>query len=193
MNGVNDFLAAVLCLAIASLIGWSFFVIVIRWPTVVDDWTGTFVLRYSPPARVLAALLGFIGPAALVAVVLAVPPPPQDLLATEFGLLAFKLLGWVLVRETFGRQVAVSADGLVSRSAWRRSRSLPWEEVTQVRHECPASWFVFANGTGREIVVPVYMAGLDALVVAMRANLSPHVYAEAKPGFALLSQRSDRS
>lgn len=192
MRDLNDFLTIVVVLGLGALIGLSLFVIVIRWRTPINEQTGEFVLRYSPPVRLLAGLLGFVVPVGLLVLIVIVPPPPAEQLAIEAGLLVLKLFGFVIIRETFECRIKVSPLGLISYSGWRRPIALGWEHVAEVRHECPARWFLFYDRQRRGFVVPVYLAGLDALVVAMQVYLRPEVYRDAEPGFALVSRRPRR-
>jgi hypothetical protein len=191
MPDMMGFLIAFMFVALIGLAVLSLVVISIGWRTKVDARTGAFVLRYSLPPRVFAVLAFFILPVGVI-VMLAVAPPAQagTLLAAQIGLLLFKLLGWVLLQMTFRSRLVVSPDGLVSYSPWRRARAMRWDEVVEVRHECPAAWFIFTAADGRRIDVPLYFAGLASLVAAIREHLAPDVYARAVPGFALVTKRA---
>jgi hypothetical protein len=188
----TGFLIGLLFVALIAVVILSLIAISLGWRTTVNERTGEFVLRYSPPLRVFAVAGGFGFPVAVMLMVLLKPPQrPEDILATEIGLLLFKLLGWVLLQETYMFRVVVSEEELVSYSPWRRTRVIRWDEVAEVESVCPKSWFVFTAWDRQQIHVPLGVEGLSLLVNAMRRHLPPERYARAVPGFRMAAKGSE--
>jgi hypothetical protein len=192
MADVTGFLIGLFFVALIAIFILSLMAISLGWRTTVNERTGEVILRYSPPLRVFAVAGGFVFPVAVLVMVLLKPPQkPDDILAAEIGLLVLKLLGWVLLLETFRFRVVVSEEALVSYSPWRRSRAIRWDEVAAVESVCPKSWFVFTAWDRRQIHVPLYVAGLAQLVHSMRQHLPPERYTRAVPGFRLAAKGNE--
>ena len=77
-------------------------------------------------------------------------------------------------------------EGLESRSAWRGTRFIAWDDLYDVRYSSINSWFVFRGTSGEKIRVTGFVAGLPALLgfVEMRlpaTALRTRVPATRKP------------
>ncbi len=177
-------LIGLLFVALITLITMSLVVISLGWRAKADESTGEFVLRYSLPCRIYAVVGCFLVPImVLVMTILEPPQQPDDIVASEIGLLAFKLLGLILLQMTFKSRILVSDEGLAVYSPWRRPRSIQWEEIVEVVNLCPKSWFVFNVRDQQPFHVPLYFEGLELLVDAIQRRLDPQVYSRAVKGF----------
>jgi hypothetical protein len=189
MNNVGTWVAVHLLIALIAAPIIGFYYLSIGWRGQVDPETGTFVLRYSRPLRVFAFAAGFVMPLLVLIIVLITPfQKPGDPEAAEGLALFVDVLGWLAMREIFGRRIAVTGEGLVSYNPWGRVNEMRWDEIVAVRNECPKAWFVFVGDDHRRIEVPLLMAGMELLVPAMRQFLQPEVYAPAAEGFALATR-----
>src|SRR6516162_2723295 len=109
MNNVGTWVAVHLLIALIAAPIIGFYYLSIRWRGQVDPETGTFVLRYSRPLRVFAFAAGFVMPLLVLIIVLITPfQKPGDPEAAEGLALFVDVLGWLAMREIFGRRIAVT-------------------------------------------------------------------------------------
>ena len=85
-----------------------------------------------------------------------------------------------LVWEASRFYVCVTPEGLESRSAWRGTRFIAWDELYEVRYSSINSWFVFRGTSGEKIRVTGFVAGLPALLGFVEMRLPATVAQETR-------------
>ena len=81
---------------------------------------------------------------------------------------AFLLMPLVLHLEFFHVSIRYDVHGLQTKSPWRRSRSIPWEDITGVTFQDTAQWYVISTTRYGKVRVPFWLSGVESLLTELQ-------------------------
>ena len=146
------------------------------------------LLRYNALFRWFTYLAAIGIPVGLTALLYFQPPRGIErwyVLGLDLTIAALTL---PLVWEASRFYLFANPDGLESRSAWRGSRFLAWDDIQEVRYSTMNSWFVFRATNGDKIRVSGFVAGLKSLLALVEQRLSAATLKKARTGYDKLGR-----
>ena len=114
-------------------------------------------LRYPAVTRAVASVLAIVPPPALAWLMWSGGASREVSLALAA---AAALAGYVLVVETFGVRIGVSAAGIVRESPWSGIGAIDWDDLASVRWAPPLRCFIACSAEGERVRVSLYLAGI---------------------------------
>lgn len=170
---------------ILLFLGWLF--LAARRPALPQPGTDAIHLRYSTPLRVFAWVTALGIPALLVVVMVYLPlRRPFNPWSAGALLLAFGILGGLLLLETEKVCISLTDQGIRGTSPWRGPREFPWNQVQDVSYSLLNRWFVLTSLQGQKIRVSCFLVGIRTFVAKLKQHVPPEKYVRAERGFGMI-------
>jgi hypothetical protein len=83
----------------------------------------------------------------------------------------FFVLSWILIQETFGVQIAFDEMAIHTRSPWRRTRTIPWTDVTSISFSPGLDWYVLHTKSHGNVRAHTGLRGLPELLRAATVHI----------------------
>jgi len=125
----------------------------------------TMVVEYGRPMKGFAIVgeLIFLG---LLVWSVATAEPEKRTTALVFWAV-FLLMPVLLHLEFFHVSIRYNVHGLQTKSPWRRTRSIPWEDITGITFEDTAQWYVISTTRYGKVRVPFWLSGVESLLAQL--------------------------
>jgi len=133
---------------------------------------GQLVLRYGRGVWAVGIVTGVLIPAFLVFLALkaGVKTPNDKAIFSSIMGVCLVFGTWFLL-EAAATRVILNDTGLTLTTAWRRSRTLAWTDVTEVKFSSGNGWLVL-RGRNTVVRVSIMLVGFISAVEAVEAHLS---------------------
>lgn len=151
-----------------------------RKPARILKNSGNKVLEYSQAINHFMCLLTIVG-----AILLILSPVSMD--DEKYSILLFLVFLPIFSYLECKLQIEVNQNKIVSRSSWRKTREILWEDIKSISFSGAAQWFVIKSKTGTKIRVPITLRGNSDFCKEMLSRLSEDkISKSAQRGFKLI-------
>jgi hypothetical protein len=134
------------------------------------------VVRYGWAWRALTLVLAPT-PLGVGVLALVVPPKPDEAWIPWALAGGFLALIVPLVVEVFGVGHRLTDDGIERVTPWSRRVFVKWADVTSVRFNAVASWFVVTGREGERVRLSFYLSGVGTFARLVLEKVAPEAYA----------------
>jgi hypothetical protein len=125
-------------------------------------------VEYGLACKVVAIALLLMVAAPLVA--MASEPDAGERVALVWVTLVFAVFAAYGVPEFLGVRVGFDERGLVSRSPWRATRHIAWDDIVGATYSPAAMWWVLRTRTQGVVRLHDYLHGREALFAELRTR-----------------------